>query len=151
MRSGVQWRRRRMLKCPQSSIFLTGSGLQRERRQEGTAFWIILLSLSPLPSFLFPLAFLSPRVRWDVKDPTRFITRARPYTRVCLDTDVLGSDFRDHPQRRFTVCILEKKVRFRFLFPTFWGLKSYFTQCWNPFPFDFNEVTIKQPPTKWAE
>lgn len=34
---------------------------------------------------------------------------------------------------------------------TFCGLKSYFTQCWNPFPLDFNEVTIKQPPTKCAE
>lgn len=120
-------------------------------------FWIILFSLAlvSLPSgFAFP-----PRVRYDVKDPTRFITWARLHTRVCLDTDVLGSDFRDHLQRRFTVCILmcwnilfawAKKSVFA-SFPTFWGLKSYFTQCWNPFPFDFNEVTIKQPPTKWAE
>lgn len=105
-----------MLQCPRSSIFLTGSGLQRERCQEGTAFWIILLSLSPLPSFLFPLAFL-PRpphptppsqVRCEGSDEIYYVS-ALPYTRVCLDTDVLGSDFRDHLQRRFAVLDSEKK------------------------------------------
>lgn len=31
------------------------------------------------------------------------------------------------------------------------GWKSYFTQCWKPFPFDFSDVTMRQFPTKWAE
>ena len=35
--------------------------------------------------------------------------------------------------------------------PTLRGWKSYFTQCWKPFPLDFSDVTIKQLPTKWAE
>lgn len=34
---------------------------------------------------------------------------------------------------------------------TFLGWKSYFTQCWKPFPFDLRDVMIKQLPTKWAE
>lgn len=31
------------------------------------------------------------------------------------------------------------------------GWKSYFTQCWKPFPLDFKEVTMRQFPTKCAE
>lgn len=34
---------------------------------------------------------------------------------------------------------------------TFRGWKSYFTQCWKPFPFDLRDVMIKQLPTKCAE
>lgn len=34
---------------------------------------------------------------------------------------------------------------------TFLGWKSYFTQCWKPFPFDLRDVTMRQLPTKCAE
>ncbi len=42
-------------------------------------------------------------------------------------------------------------VRVKLVIHTFWGLKSYFTQCWKPLALDFREVTIRHPPTKCAE
>lgn len=69
------------------------------------------LALVSLPSgFSPPPLHPTPpsQVRCEGSDEIYYVS-ALPYTRVCLDTDVLGSDFRDHLQRRFAVLDSEKK------------------------------------------
>lgn len=112
----------------------------------------------PSPSFLLHLVLFLPRVRQDVTVHSYSLHVLCKHVFVCMHVlGVLISDFYVLSAESFPgfvfneyIACLGYQTSLRSCH-TFCGLKSYFTQCWNPFPLDFNEVTIKQPPTKCAE